>query len=88
MFSFCSDPNRGAYRDRHGRGSECGGREAAERRTAAFADGEGAWSWHPKAGAKSAAMLAHRADDGGNKVWLTGESAQETVKTIAQGRPG
>ena len=45
------------------------------------------WSWRPKAGAKLATMLAHRADDGDNKVWLTGESAQDTVKTIAQGRP-
>jgi hypothetical protein len=26
MFSFCSIPTRGAYRDRHGRGAECGGR--------------------------------------------------------------
>jgi len=39
-------------------------------------DGEGVWSWHPKAGAKLATMLAHRADDGDNKVWFTGESAQ------------
>jgi len=54
----------------------------------AKADGEGVWSWHPKAGAKLATMLAHRADDGDNKVWFTGESAQDTVKTIAQGRPG
>jgi hypothetical protein len=26
MFPFCSVPTRGAYRDRHGRGAECGGR--------------------------------------------------------------
>ena len=52
------------------------------------ADGEGVWSWRPKAGAKLATMLAHRTDDGDNKVWLTGESTQDTVKTIAQGRPG
>jgi len=51
------------------------------------ADGEAVWSWHPKAGAKLATMLAHRADDGDNKVWLTGESAEQAVKTIAQGRP-
>ena len=40
------------------------------------ADGEVVWSWRPKAGAKLATMLAHRADDGGNKVWFTGESSK------------
>ena len=42
----------------------------------AGADGEIVWSWRPKAGAKLATMLAHRADDGDNNVWLTGESTR------------
>jgi len=40
------------------------------------ADGEVVWSWRPEAGAKSARMHLHRADDGDNKVWLTEESAK------------
>jgi len=40
------------------------------------ADGEDVWSWHPKAGVKLATMPAHRADDGDNEVWLTGESTE------------
>ena len=49
------------------------------------ADGEGVWSWRPKAGAK---LVDEFTSDGDNKVWLTEESAEKTVKTIAQGRPG
>jgi len=32
-------------------------------------------------------MLPHCADDGGKKARFTGETAKETVKTIAQGMP-
>ena len=39
-------------------------------------DGEVVWSWRPEAGAKFATMHSHCADDGDNKVWLTGESAK------------
>jgi len=38
-------------------------------------DGEGVWSWRRGAGAKSAAMLAHRAGDGGKKADPRGERA-------------
>ncbi len=43
----------------------------------ANADGEVVWSWRPKAGAKFREdAQAHRAGNGDNKVWLTGESAE------------
>jgi hypothetical protein len=32
-------------------------------------------------------MLTHHGGDGGKKARLTGETAKETVKTIAQGMP-
>jgi hypothetical protein len=51
------------------------------------ADGEVVWSWRPGAGVKLAAMLTHCAGDGDKKP-VTRESPKETVKTIAQGRPG
>jgi len=85
--SPCPAPKRGALRDRHGRWQRDAVDAMARETSEARADGEGVWSWHPKAGAKLATMLAHRADDGDNKVWFTGESAQDTVNTIAQGRP-
>ena len=56
--------------------------------TGTDADGQAVWSWRPDAGAKLAMMLPHHADDGGKQARLTGESAKETVKTTAQGRPG
>ncbi len=40
------------------------------------ADGEVVWSWRPEAGAKVATMHSHRAGDGDNKVWFTGESSK------------
>jgi hypothetical protein len=39
-----------------------------------LADGEVVWFWRSEAGAKSAMMLTHRADDGGNQAMVTGES--------------
>jgi hypothetical protein len=46
------------------------------------------WSWRSEAGAKVAKTLTRLAGDGGNQAMVTGESTKETVKTIAQGRPG
>ena len=40
-------PLRGAYRDRHGRGVGCGGRDNRARRSAVEAYGKSAWSWRP-----------------------------------------
>jgi hypothetical protein len=37
-------PARGAFRDRHERGTGCGGRGSIERRTMLAADGEVVWS--------------------------------------------
>ena len=55
--------------------------------TDARADGQAVWSWRSEAGAKfSRSKLLW--DDGGNQAMVTGESAEEAVKTIAQGRPG
>jgi hypothetical protein len=47
------------------------------------ADGEGVWSWHPWAGAKSANDDLQATVT--NKVMDTGESTPISVKTIAQG---
>jgi len=53
----------------------------------AKADGEVVWFWHPDAGAKFSWAKSLR-----ERRWqsspVTGKSAKETVKTIAQGRPG
>jgi hypothetical protein len=38
------------------------------------ADGEVVWFWRSEAGAKSAMMLTHLADDGGNQAMVTEES--------------
>jgi len=60
------------------------------------ADGEAVWSWRPDAGVKSVTMPAHHANDvacvSHRRWWqqspVTKESAEETVKTAAQGVPG
>jgi hypothetical protein len=39
-----------------------------------LADGEVVWFWRSEAGAKSAMMLTHLADDGGNQAMVTEES--------------
>ncbi|CCE07406.1 hypothetical protein BRAS3843_210005 [Bradyrhizobium sp. STM 3843] len=49
-------------------------------------DGEGVWSWRLGADAERNAFT--RCHDTGAIQPIPGESAQETVKTIAQGRPG
>jgi hypothetical protein len=41
------------------------------------ADGQVVWFWHPDAGVKLATMLAHRADDGGQKARRTRESTKQ-----------
>jgi hypothetical protein len=51
----------------------------------AEADGEVVWSWRPDAGVKCRGFSARRR---WQKSPVTGESTKETVKTIAQGRPG
>jgi len=43
----------------------------------AVVDGQVAWSWHPDADVKVAAMLTHRAADGGQKARRTGEIAKQ-----------
>jgi hypothetical protein len=50
------------------------------------ADGEGVWSWHPWAGAKSANDDLQATVT--NKVMDTGESTLISRNTIAQGRSG
>src|ERR1700678_775395 len=40
-------PHRGAARERHERGTGCGGREGGIDEGAALADGEVVWSWCP-----------------------------------------
>jgi hypothetical protein len=47
---------------------------------------EAVWSWHPWAGAKLAGD--HLQATVTKKVMDAEESAEDTVKTIAQGRPG
>ena len=80
--------NKGAYRDRHERW--CGMRWTRwQRKTSATdADGEVVWSWRPDAGVKLATMLCIVVGDGDNKARSPGRAPKETVKTIAQGRPG
>src|SRR5258707_1026593 len=51
------------------------------------ADGEVVWSWRSNAGATVVKTLSRLAGDGGNQAMVTGESAKETVKTIARGMP-
>jgi hypothetical protein len=58
------------------------------RRTGATdADGEVVWSWRPDAGVKLAMMLRITPMTVTTSP-VTGESTKETVKTIAQGKPG
>jgi hypothetical protein len=56
----------------------CGGRWQRQARKRhdedVVADGEVVWFWRSEAGAKSAMMLTHRADDGGNQAMVTEES--------------
>ena len=46
------------------------------------AHGQVAWSRYPDAGIKSVAMLAHCADDGGQKARRTGENAKQPLKPL------
>jgi hypothetical protein len=55
MKEYChSAPTQGAYRDRHERGAECGGRGSCRQTSGMNADGEAVWSWRAPAGAKLA----------------------------------
>jgi hypothetical protein len=51
-----------------------------------LADGEAVWSRRPDAGVNSRQCFA-LCGDGDNKARFTRESAEEAVKTIAQGMP-
>jgi hypothetical protein len=46
----------------------CDGREDVAKTNNIDADGKAVWSWRPDAGADSATMLSHRADDGDKKA--------------------
>jgi hypothetical protein len=79
-----SHPTRGAYRDRHGRGAGCGGRGCALD------------EWRLMRTAKSCGPDAPTLASSWRKRFrwrrwqtspVTGESAKETVKTIARGMP-
>jgi hypothetical protein len=55
----------------------CGGRGGCEdERGVAY--GEIVWFWRSEAGAKSAMMLSHHADDGGNPAMVTEESTYKS----------
>ncbi len=69
-----SRPDRGAFRERHGRGAGCGGRDGDARRAALKADGEVVWSWRPDAGVKVCGFSP--AKRRGQKSPVPGESAQ------------
>jgi len=73
---------------RHERGGGMRWTRARRQTTGARADGEVVWSWRSNAGAKVVKTLTRLTGDGGNQAMVTGESAKEAVKTIAQGRPG
>jgi hypothetical protein len=65
--------------------SDCSvGSSCADERPGAH--GQAVWSWHPGADAKSATFLTSVAATGARKP-VPGESAEDAVKTIAQGRP-
>ena len=54
----------------------------------ANADGEVAWIWRPDAGVKFSKAKQFARERRWQESPVTGMSAKETVKTIAQGRPG
>jgi hypothetical protein len=64
-------PNEGRLAIATERGMECDGRETCRMACDVDADGEGVWSWHPWAGAKS--VDDESAGDGDSKVMDTGE---------------
>ena len=55
----------------------CDGRGQRRKTSGAVADGEIVWFWRPDAGAKLAAMLIHRADDGGKKARSPGRARRK-----------
>ena len=71
-------------------------RSAGVQTNGAVADGEVVWSWHPLLVSSLAEAISAQPGvgcafnprgDGGKKELVTEESAKETVKTIAQGKP-
>jgi hypothetical protein len=84
-------PDKGAYRDRHGRSARDAMDAAASgaifcATSDVAVDGEVVWSWRSDAGAKVAGL--NESDD---RRWqpsmVTEESTKDTVKTIVQGMP-
>jgi hypothetical protein len=82
---------RGVSRSSRTLNAGCGGRTSPSailaRTNGVCADGEVVWSWRSEAGAKVVKTLARLTGDGGNQAMVTEESAKETVKPTAQGRP-
>ncbi len=79
-----------------GRVDEIRERSSSAQTSGVVADGEVVWSWHPllvsslaevSIGPTGRVKPFNPRGDGGKKELVTGESAKETVKTIAQGRP-
>src|SRR6478672_8958824 len=70
-----SRPTEGRSRDRHGRGTGCGGHRWRRRRPALEVDGEVVWSWRSDAGVKLAGKPpttvatkhGHRGEHEGNR---------------------
>jgi hypothetical protein len=61
--------------------------DALVRQTSAVeADGEAVWSWSPDAGIKRREIFSWR--DGGYQARYPGESTEQPLKPLAQGRPG
>jgi hypothetical protein len=71
----CSAPTQGAYRDRHERGAECGGRGCAVRRAALSRTAKSCGPGAPMQALNSREAQQLRAGDGG-KRWFTEESTK------------
>src|ERR1700733_12136018 len=74
-----SRPFGGAARDRHGRGTGCGGRGWRQRRLVLEADGEVVWSCRPDPGGKPAELSA---GDGGKQARSPGRARRKPLKPL------
>jgi hypothetical protein len=74
ILTILSHPSEGRLENVTDAGWDAVDAGGGARRATLEADGEVVWSWRSEAGAKSAMMLTHRADDGGNQAMVTGES--------------
>jgi hypothetical protein len=84
-FAASRPHKRGVSRSSRTLGAGCDGRFSFARRATLLRTGEVVWSWRPDAGVKLAEGIPQATVA---KSPVTGESTKETVKTIAQGRPG